>query len=255
MLNSYTKAADVEHSAPPPAPAAGACYGHGWRKLWPNFGVLFLTWLALFGMLMIGAIFDVIRDLITPIANDLDVLARVVLLVLLSLVSFAYSLFVINPLNWGFMYVHLKVVRGEEARVGDMFAVFKVNWWSVVGGVVLYGSIIVVGLILLIIPGIIFACRLAFMPYLVVDRRMGAFQALSESWSMTKGHAMSIFGIYLVAIPIAIAGLLLLVVGLIPAIMWINLAIGAMYYAVSARQSHAVAEAALSAPPPPASPS
>ena len=37
----------------------------------------------------------------------------------------------------------------------------------------LVGVIVSIGFILLIVPGIVFACKLAFTPYLVVDRKMG----------------------------------------------------------------------------------
>jgi len=86
---------------------------------------------------------------------------------------------------------------------------------------------------LLIVPGIIFACRLAFVRYLVVDRNMDPVSAIKESWRMTRSHAWDIFALGLLAIPITIAGLICLGVGVIPAIMWIRASFASMYYAVS----------------------
>jgi len=57
----------------------------------------------------------------------------------------------------------------------------------------LFGLIVGFGFILLIIPGIFFLCRLAFVPYLVVDHKTGAFGAIKGSWKMTKGHFWRIF--------------------------------------------------------------
>ena len=94
-------------------------------------------------------------------------------------------------------------------------------------------AIITFGLVLLIVPGIIFACKLAFTPYLVVDRKMEVIEAVKESWRMTGGHAWKVFFIGLLAIPIFILGLICLVVGVIISIMWITLAFASLYHAVA----------------------
>jgi uncharacterized membrane protein len=86
---------------------------------------------------------------------------------------------------------------------------------------------------LLIVPGIIFACRLVFVSYLVVDRKMETIEAVKESWRLTRGHANKVFLMALLAIPVAIAGFICLVVGIIPAVMWIQAAFASLYYAVS----------------------
>ena len=93
--------------------------------------------------------------------------------------------------------------------------------------------IVAIGFILIIVPGIIFACKLAFTPYLVVDRKMAVIDAVKGSWNMTNGHAWKVFFIGLLAIPIGIVGLICFIVGIIPAIMWIRMAFASLYHAVS----------------------
>ncbi|MDP8239500.1 MAG: hypothetical protein P9X24_10455 [Candidatus Hatepunaea meridiana] len=84
----------------------------------------------------------------------------------------------------------------------DLFK-FTGNYWNVVVASIITNLIIVYGMILLILPGIIFGCKLAFTPFLVVDLRMNAFKAIKTSWQMTKGHAYKIFFInLLIIIPI-----------------------------------------------------
>jgi uncharacterized membrane protein len=77
-----------------------------------------------------------------------------------------------------------------------------------------------------------FACRLAFVPYLVMDKKLDPIKAVEESWRLTRGYGWRIFGMALLAIPIAILGLVMLVVGIIPAIIWITAAFAGMYHAV-----------------------
>jgi len=147
-------------------------------------------------------------------------------------IGLLYGLLIVGPVNYGVSFAFLKAARGNKLEITDMFAGFR-NYWNAVLANLLVGAIVFIGFILLIIPGIIFACKLAFTPYLVVDRKMDVIEAIKASWSMTRGHTWRVFFIGLLAIPIAILGLCLLLIGIIPAIMWISLTFASLYHAVS----------------------
>jgi ABC-type dipeptide/oligopeptide/nickel transport system permease component len=66
-----------------------------------------------------------------------------------------------------------------------------------------------------------------------MDEDMDPIEAVEGSWRLTRGHAWQVFGLYFLAIPIFFIGLLLMVVGVIPALMWISSAFSAMYLSVS----------------------
>ena len=85
-------------------------------------------------------------------------------------------------------------------------------------------------------PGIIFACRLAFVPFLVIDRNMEALEALKASWAMTKGHGWTVFFMGLLAVCIVIAGLLVLIFGVLISAMWITAAFAILYHSVYLKQ-------------------
>jgi uncharacterized membrane protein len=153
---------------------------------------------------------------------------------LFILPAFLYGLLVLAPMSWGVYYAFLKAVRGEKVEIRDLF-VFTRNYSNVVLAYLLMNFIIGIGIVLLIIPGIIFACKLAFVPYLVIDKNMTAMDALKTSWSMTEGHAMNIFLIGLLAFFISIAGMIVFFVGIIIAAMWIYSALASMFYAVDSK--------------------
>jgi hypothetical protein len=50
---------------------------------------------------------------------------------------------------------------------------------------------------------------------------------------MTRGHAWKLFGIGLLCIPICLAGIICLGVGIIIAFIWVGLAFASLYYAVA----------------------
>ena len=85
---------------------------------------------------------------------------------------------------------------------------------SYIGGKILYGLIVLVGLILLIVPGIIVGYMFLYVGYLIIDRGLGPIDALQESRALTDGYKMDLFLFSLAVAFINIAGVLCLFVGL-----------------------------------------
>jgi uncharacterized membrane protein len=207
-------------------PGVGSSYNNGWRQLWKFFLELFL----------IGIIAWVI-SLPSGVSGWIQGAAGA----FLTLIVIVYSILILAPIDYGVSYAYLKAARGEKLEIKDMFAGFQ-NYWNAVLANLLVGVIIVIGLILIIIPGIIFACKLAFVPYLVVDKKMDVIEAVKTSWRMTNGHAWRVFLIGLLAIPIIIAGLICLGVGVIISFMWISAAFASLYHAVDSSATVTVAQ-------------
>ncbi len=208
--------ADTTQSSFVSAPTVGASYGNGWRQMWKFF----------LELLLIGII-----GLVIGIPAGIDGSDAAVSV--LGVLGFIYGILIVGPTDYGVSFAYLKAARSDKLEIRDMVEAFH-NYWNAVLANILVGAIVIIGLFLLIIPGIIFACKLAFTSYLVVDQRMAVIEAVKESWRMTNGHAWTVFLIGLLAVPISIAGLLCLVVGIIPAIMWITAAFASLYHAVSA---------------------
>lgn len=152
-----------------------------------------------------------------------------------SLVGTAYHVLVLGPVGFGGMYAFLRAVRGGTPEIGDLFVAFRGDYVQVVLASLLMGVLISIGFVLLVIPGFIATVRLSWVPYLVTDEHLDAVGAVRESWERTRGHGWTIFGIFLLAIPIVLIGLVLLVVGVIPALMWVQLASAVLYADVTAR--------------------
>jgi len=161
--------------------------------------------------------------------------------VIIQMFALGFGLLILGPVEYGANYAMLKAVRGEKPEFLDIF-IFQKNYLNIVLAHLLTNAIIAIGFIFLIVPGIIFACKLAFVPYLVTDRKMEATEAIRESWRMTTGYSGTIFLMGLLTVPVAIAGMLLLGIGIILAIMWISLAFAAIYAIVAQRTAPAEKE-------------
>jgi hypothetical protein len=201
-------------------PEAGRSYSIGWKVIWVYFVEL----------LVVGIVYAVLTGPTSVFRWNADQFEW--FLIPLAFFGMIYGLFVAGPISYGANWVFLKAVRGERIEIVDIFAVFKRNYWNAVVANIVVAVIVIIGIIMLIIPGIIFACRLAFVPYLVVDRQMDVMDALRVSWDMTRGYGWQIFFIGFLAFFIVILGLIFLFVGVFISIMWISAAFAAMYHAV-----------------------
>ncbi len=83
---------------------------------------------------------------------------------------------------------------------------------------------VVIGLILFIIPGILYALKYYYVPYLVVDKDMKPREAMKESSKLTKGVRFKLLSLSFVFGLISILGILVFGVGVIPASIVISIA-------------------------------
>lgn len=129
----------------------------------------------------------------------------------------------------GVTRVSLRLHDGGTATVGDLFAVDGPLLWRYFLASLLYCLAVAVGLVLLIIPGIVFSVRYLFYGYAVVDRNARPVEALAQSAAATKGvwGALSLFG--LVILLLNILGALALGVGLLVTLPVSALAVAWVY--------------------------
>ena len=138
----------------------------------------------------------------------------------------------------------VQAARGTRPEFDTLIRGFKENYLYIVLANLLVGALVMLGFIFLIIPGIIVACRLAFVSYLVMDKKLDPIVAVEESWKLTKGHGFTIFFMAIVAFFLSIIGLAFLFVGILPVIMWFKSSFASLYEAVLIEKNELTAEAA-----------
>ena len=79
---------------------------------------------------------------------------------------------------------------------------------------IITGIVVILGLVLLIIPGVILAIRLQYTTYLIVDKNLGPIEAIKKSWSVTRGNTWNLFFFGILLGLINILGVVCLLVGL-----------------------------------------
>lgn len=116
----------------------------------------------------------------------------------------------------GIMKVMLRTVDGERPTLLDVLKSYRL-FFKFFFASVLAGGIVLIGFILLIVPGILFSLRLQFTVYAIVDRGMGPIAAIKYSWTITRGHAMNILLFNVLIGLVSLLGVLALGVGLLVA--------------------------------------
>lgn len=159
-------------------------------------------------LVVVNAIGNSIGSLIP---EDLGML-RGLLMFIVSIGVWALSM----GMEIGMIKILLKFVDGQKGTIGDLFSYFDIMMiLKLFVSSLMYALLIMVGFILLVIPGIIFLVRFSYYMYFIVDKNMGPVDALTKSWEITKGNTLLLIGFALVVFFINVAGALLLLIGLL----------------------------------------
>ncbi len=219
---------DHEQNKIPIATTIGS-YSYGWQQLMKYFLYFFVITLI---VAIADSPFSKIREMEwenSPITYGLQILGM------------AYGILFLPVIKYGGDLLILRGIRNEELEIGELVAGFKKNYFNIVLAHLITTSLIIIGFVFFIIPGIILACRLAFVSYLVMDKNMDPMAAIEKSWAMTKGHSWRILGMALLAIPIIIIGLVCFIIGVVVSIMWIHSAFAALYHAIDSKEEDVLA--------------
>ena len=203
----------MEQPPPPPPPppgsggygatspanfAMGDALSYGWNAYWKNIGP----------MLVIAVVVVLIQIAFSAVASSIDAtVPRVLVQIIGNLVGLLITL--------GWLRVALGITNGVKPELAD---VFKAEGY----GVFLLASIlfyigVVIGLILLIIPGIIVIATFGFYGFVIAERGEGVavLESLQRSAELTRGHRWTLFGMAIVLFLVNIVGLIVCFVGVV----------------------------------------
>ena len=136
-----------------------------------KIGILFAMFLITFGVSIASSFVPVLGS----IAN--------------LLVSAAFHL--------GVAWVFLRIAKGEEVSVGNIFYGFE-DLWTAIKAQFLTGLFILLWSLLLIIPGIIKAYAYSMTFFILAENKgMSVLEAITLSRKMMDGHKMDLFLLFL----------------------------------------------------------
>lgn len=215
---------NIDHTMLPPSWKASL--SSGWATMKKYFLPLFLVVIVL---AIVDAPMEIVRDNISDDQEEWN--ADVFWPIGFEILGLAYWLLFVPVIGFGADLLFVQSVRNQRIDVRNIIIGFD-NFVTIVLVNLLATALVGMALVAFIIPGIIVACRLAFVSYLVMDKNLDPIAAVETSWKMTRSHGWKIFALGFTSIFIFFGGLLLFFVGVVPAIMWIKASFASLYEAV-----------------------
>jgi hypothetical protein len=108
----------------------------------------------------------------------------------------------------------LEVSADRDFDFQHLWAAVKELGWRMLGLYIVTGLIIIVGLMLLIVPGLIFIRRYFLAPYVMLDKKTGIRESLDTSADLSKRNTGSIWGVIGVMFLIGLLNILPIIGGL-----------------------------------------
>jgi hypothetical protein len=224
-------------------PGFGNSFSTGWRVMMDNFLRLFLVIIVL---AIVTAPFKALNfnfdlsDLHNGMWNDgpkgFENLFRLgtlgIFAAFFGLIAMLYAFLVAPVFDYGGNMIFVKAVRKSKPDFEYLVKGFMENYLHIILANLLVFALVILGCFALIIPGIIIGCRLAFVSYIVMDKKLDPIEAVELSWKMTRGHGWTIFFMGFVSIFIVLFGLLMIIVGIFPALIWISSSFATLYESV-----------------------
>lgn len=154
----------------------------------------------------------------------------------INLLQQLINVFIMAFFMMGFITIFLKIVRNEEAAIGDLFS----NADKIVVAFLvqlIIGIATAIGSILLIVPGVIIGLGTILSLWFVVDQNMGVGDAIKASWAATNGSKMTLFVFFLAAIGLMIVGAIPCGLGLFVVAPMIGIALGHVYETIKDKKA------------------
>jgi hypothetical protein len=162
---------------------AFSLFGQQWG-VWIGHGALWLAGILVPVLLGAGGMSLAIWVMVHRGASDTEFFA---ILVGIMATSVVIAMFVVTPLTAGAMYRSaMKQLRGERIGVGDVREVIRA-WPSLAAAWLLLILIWTLGAPC-VLPFVLLYGLTLYVPILVIERRMGAFSAIRESFRLTLPH-------------------------------------------------------------------
>lgn len=179
------------------------CLSFGWNNYkarpWLFIGTSILLFVA-----------SLIADIPRVLVEDIQGTSGIILVGLAGLLGAALSFLISMGKTAFYLRAHDSVSTTEVRHLWH-----PRPYLTFVATSIAAGALTVLGLLLLIIPGIIAGIMFGFSLYLVIDKERGVKAALKESAALTKGNRWKMFGLGMAILGINILGALALLVGLL----------------------------------------
>ena len=229
--------ADTEPSLLPSRAAGmldiGKCIEAGWNCFTVNWSNLVLGTVIIFALSLMIQIPVQICDSVAEMFKKHGQQETWILFAMGAVFFFfnALAMAVSSLINGGYFYFLLMSLR-KAPNISDLFAGFKESTWpQLMLGLVTTFFLVLLGFVCFILPGVYLLVAFYYAPILIIDRKMGFWDAMQLSRKTVHAQWFQVFGLGILSILASILGVFLCCVG-----MFGTLPIGSLWIVEGYRQ-------------------
>ncbi len=166
-------------------------------------GVKWIFMAGLFAYMVIALILNAVLGFIFPAGNEIANNAKSLL-----------SMPVLVPIMLGIVMLAISHVRAKELKLQSIFD-YYIHVWPLVSASIAMYIMIAIGFLLLILPGIYLAVSYKFTLPLIVDKKLGVWEAMELSRRTVTKRWFKFFGLDIALLIIVLISAIPLGIGLI----------------------------------------
>ena len=163
---------------------------------WSTFTLCILIYSVINSIASIPSVFSNIIDLISQFGGEISTESGIIALIsggISSIIGGVVNLFILPIFTYGLYSIALKVQKGEEIAVSDLFDGFK-NYLNIFLMSLLQSLFIFLWSLLFIVPGIIKALSYSMAYFIMAeDPDIKPMEALKKSSELMEGHKEEFF--------------------------------------------------------------
>ncbi|MEO8874571.1 MAG: hypothetical protein ABI461_03205, partial [Polyangiaceae bacterium] len=193
------------------------------------------SWGVIIGAILVDAILSAIPGQISNVLVQSGVVdagsaPAIILQLVLTIVGVVIGAFFAT----GMIKIGTTIARGGQPNFGDLFSGGN-RMFAILATQILMGLAILLGLLLLIVPGIIVSLGLVFSTYFVADAGMGPIDAMKASWAAMNGSKGKFFLFGIVSLFVVLLGMIACCIGVFAAAGVLAIAQAMIYVRISGR--------------------
>ena len=135
---------------------------------------------------------NILREIVVVIANTL-LLIGACIVAGITIIGIVF----IPAFFGGYVESLIQISRGKKTEIAKFFGVGMNQFGTLLGAAILLCLGIGIGYMLFIIPGIYLTVKWLFVPYIIVDKKVGVSNAFKQSSDMVKGRWWEVFTLWL----------------------------------------------------------
>ncbi len=218
MAGQYPPPNGPSGAYPPPSPGnyeVGAAFSWAWERFKQNLGPLVLSVLiiaAISGAISTATSLPTFGQNSSTMTTD-EALRFTAATGVWNIVGGLITAVIVGPLSLNLVRMFLAIADGRRPDIGDLFKT------DLIGPAILLGLLTwvltIVGLILCIIPGLIFVFGAAYATYVMADRGLSPWESIKASFGLYQNNfGMALVGVLLGGL-VAAAGVIACFIGVL----------------------------------------